>query len=796
MTKEFRPQKRRHCNKSFKFRPSDFLRISTFGLRISALMVVGVLFAAVSAPGKEMLRDAIDWESFLQRHDLVWKRLPKAWSDAPFLGNGRLAVSMYAEPGTNAVRFTADRSDVYDRRDGSWGWCAYGHARYHVGDFQLHPVGKITGTELRQDLYNAELRGTLTTDKGQLQFRAFVHATLPLLVIEVQASSGEEKFEWRWRPYEAITTRGDLPHDEKGLEKYRKSYGNPGKIWVPNPAFELREESGIKSCVQPLLAGGGYTTAWSEIPRGERQRTLYCSIAMSHPKLSSPGEAVASVREASKLPITKLNSSHRLWWHNYYPASFLSLPDTKVESFYWIQMYKYACAARADSGVIDTHGPWFQPTGWPYTTFDMNTQISYWALQPANRLEIADSLSRNLDAYMTNLIGNVRPVEYQADSAWIGVAAQQDLICPVDDDRRYEKMWCCLPWTCHNYWLQYRYSMDDERLRNNLFPLLRRSINFYLHYLEPGPDGRLHLPPTFSPEYYSADGRNLTRDCTTDLALLKWGCEALLQSCERLRISDPLIPRWREVVEKLTDFPTNETGLMVGRDLALEKPHRHLGHLMPLYPLHQITWDQNESRDLIERSLQHGAVPGLKGDFLNFTKAWASCMHASIGRSQTAYELFMDCFQTMWPNTMFAFSGQNIETPLIAVQPIHEMLLQSWGDKIRIFPAAPEAWPDVTFHNLRAEGAFLVSASRKEGRTRWVRIKSLVGEPCRVWTEFSGTVQFQGAIQGIDKPQNGVVELKLKKGDEVVLYPTGQKPELTVAPIPEQPGRCNSYGRP
>src|SRR5262249_7883943 len=142
-----------------------------------ALVAVLLLVFGDSGAGKDLIKDSLDWGSFLQRHDLIWNKLPAAWHDAAFLGNGRLAVSMYAERGPNAIRFAADRTDVYDRRDGSWGWCAYGHARYHVGDFQLHPEGRIVGTELRQDLYNAELRGTFTTDKGKIQFRAFVHAT-------------------------------------------------------------------------------------------------------------------------------------------------------------------------------------------------------------------------------------------------------------------------------------------------------------------------------------------------------------------------------------------------------------------------------------------------------------------------------------------------------------------------------------------------------------------------------------------------------------------------------------------
>mgnify|MGYP000724167846 CR=1 FL=1 len=39
---------------------------------------------------------------------------------------------------------------------------------------------------------------------------------------------------------------------------------------------------------------------------------------------------------------------------------------------------------------------------------------------------------------------------------------------------------------------------------------------------------------------------------------------------------------------------------------------------------------------------------------------------------------------------------------------------------------------------LRTEGAFLVSAKRSRGQTRWVVIKSLAGEPCRVRPGFHG----------------------------------------------------------
>ena len=89
-------------------------------------------------------------------------------------------------------------------------------------------------------------------------------------------------------------------------------------------------------------------------------------------------------------------------------------------------------------------------------------------------------------------------------------------------------------------WLSYRHTMDESILRDTLFPLLRKAVNYYLHFLAPGADGKLHLPATFSPEY----GVNAP-DCNYDLMLLRWGCRTLLDSAERLGVHDPLTARWR-----------------------------------------------------------------------------------------------------------------------------------------------------------------------------------------------------------------------------------------------------------
>jgi hypothetical protein len=138
-------------------------------------------------------------------------------------------------------------------------------------------------------------------------------------------------------------------------------------------------------------------------------------------------------------------------------------------------------------------------------------------------------------------------------------------------------------------------------------------------------------------------------------------------------------------------------------------------------------------------------------------------------------------------------SGPCIETPLSAAASVNDMLLSSWGDRIRVFPGVPDAWKDVSFHNLRTEGAFLVSAVRKGGVTQWVRIQSLAGEPCRIRPGLKGEVR---ATVPMKPAGDGAYDLTLAKGQEAVLYTGATIPVCEVAPVAADAARSNFYGMP
>ena len=79
------------------------------------------------------------------------------------------------------------------------------------------------------------------------------------------------------------------------------------------------------------------------------------------------------------------------------------------------------------------------------------------------------------------------------------------------------------------------------------------------------------------------------------------------------------------------------------------------------------------------------------GVFAAYTHTGASSMYAALGDGENALKYlngFAD-YPLVRRNSLYAESGPVLESPLSAAQCVHDMLLQSWGDKIRIFPAVP-----------------------------------------------------------------------------------------------------------
>lgn len=755
--------------------------------------------SAVSKPIGSIVKNNMTWESFLSRHDLVWNRLPKTWMEGAFIGNGRLGAMIYkgddeAEPGAKVLAWTIGRSDVYDERepelkDSGKDWGNY--TRLPIGRFHICPVGEVKDGDLRIDLWNGEAHGTIRTDRGEIRWRSWTQegdAENGVVIVDLETDEGEKGYTWKWQAFRSMNPRYFTRPPETGT-------------WSANPDGRRADRDGTQVWVQPLLAGGDYSTAWKEVRQSETKRILFVSVGYALHQGGSADLAMAAIAKATQQKIEVLQKGHRDWWHAFYSRSFLSIPDARIESHYWIQLYKLASATRSGGVVADLCGPWLKvDTVWPACWWNLNMQLIMYPVPVSNHLELGEPLFALLRQELENgtLIRNA-PENMRHDSAYFGnPTTTTDLrngevyyIGPgITGQVKQGARLNHLPWICHTLWEHYRRNMDDEVLRETLFPLTRRAFNFIFHFMEEGDDGRLHIQNTFSSEY------GVAYDANEAIAMVTWGCQTLLWMSDRLKIVDPDIPRWKDILKRMVAPPVDHRGLMIGSDTSFEKSHRHYSHLMSLVPFRTWNFEDKEARALAYKSLDH--FLGLSSNLQGYSYTGASSMYSMLGDGDNALKC-LHMYLKGWdrPNTMYTESNPPspvMETPLSAARCVQDMLLQS-HDVIRIFPAVPSDWRDATFDKLLAEGAFEVSAARRNSSTQFIRIRSLAGEPCHVKTDMDNPMRLtdKGLVK-VPVNNRGILILDLAMDEEAVLINKGFNGDLSIDQIELDPQDCNYYG--
>ena len=99
----------------------------------------------------------VDWPSFISHQDPVWSRMPENYFEGPFVGNGLVGAILFRDDkNTNSIRIQIGRTDVYDHRPEAGSPMHY-CGRLPIGHLLMTPVGAITSTSLRMDLWNAEI---------------------------------------------------------------------------------------------------------------------------------------------------------------------------------------------------------------------------------------------------------------------------------------------------------------------------------------------------------------------------------------------------------------------------------------------------------------------------------------------------------------------------------------------------------------------------------------------------------------------------------------------------------------
>jgi len=360
-----------------------------------------------------------------------------------------------------------------------------------------------------------------------------------------------------------------------------------------------------------------------------------------------------------------------------------------------------------------------------------------------------------------------------------------------------------LLWILHNCYRQARSSMQSSLFVDDLFPILKAAVNDYLPDLEPDDCGVFHLTAkTHSPEFKRPDKTKvfncITTDTSYDLAALKWGLATLVEINDRYRLNDESVANYREILRKLTDYPTDENGIMIGREQSFDKGHRHYSHLLGIYPLGLFDLQNEAPRRLATKSIDRWIdLTHPCPDITGYTYAGMSVFSSLLRRPEKALGYLDEAIDKAWirPNSMFAHSKPIMEAPSGCVDAIHFMLIQQHNELITVFPAVPSRWKDAVFHNLLMEGGFLVSAKRQNGRTLFVRIESLAGEECVLEHGIEGALNYSGSRDCVVTPlAANRVKIAMQKGQAVLLRSAADAEDVSISPVDVDGSGYNWFG--
>lgn len=713
------------------------------------------------------IENKIDWKSFLSRHDMVWAKMPTDYFNAPFLGNGLLGAMLY-QPSGSLLRLDIGSSEVLEHRN-TEARSIVDNGRLPIGYFEFASNYRIKNAEGRLNLYEAEACFRLDTYKEQtVEMNLKVLRNTDIIVLDYRPTEKLKGY-WTYRPLPSVVPRQEPLKGETYLN--------------PLPTQKVIEN--VNLSIQKRDAGGDYVTAWKDIQLADGSRRLLIAIRDDYPENTDLDKIASFInRYAEEATMEVAAKEHKDWWNHFYTKSFVSIPHPQMESLYWGLQYKLASMMRKGAPLCDLMGPWYKETVWPGVWFNLNTQMLFSSLHIANQQELASTLTDYIHANEQALINSV-PEEFRHNASGLVRCTGRDQIDPVYEwpNAEYPER-SNLIYLMYYMWEQYRMTMNDTYLKNQYFPLLKRAVNFLLNVLEEDKEGKLHTPKAHSPEAINDSDTNY------DLSSLRWGCQTLLAINQRLNLRDTQQKEWRRVLNQLVPYPVDQNGFMASAHNSAPLGHRHWCHLFQIYPYYLVNVDQRENYELIQRSLKYWGDPKIPN---TWTQAVISSMYSSIQQGDKALE-HLNCVlatKNLSSNFMHSENANPCSETYGGIsRMLLDMLIQSWGEKIRIFPGVADEWKQAVFYKLRAEGGFVVSANRKNGSTEWIEIESLAGEPCILQHGFKREFNVSGAkIKKIDAKSCRVF---LKKGEKALLY-VDDSP-LDVVPIIVPEGAYNFYG--
>lgn len=310
-------------------------------------------------------------------------------------------------------------------------------------------------------------------------------------------------------------------------------------------------------------------------------------------------------------------------------------------------------------------------------------------------------------------------------------------------------------WYATHLWQHYAYTKDLTYLKNTAFPVLKSTCEYWFDRLVNNANGKLVAPKEWSPEHGPWE------DGVAYAQQLVW--ELFDQT---LKASEVLNADAKFVAELKDKFARLDNGLEVGKwgqikewkidGQNLDKQgydHRHLSHLIALYPGSQISY----LKDAKFAEAARVTLESRGDEGMGWSRAWKIACWARLFDGDRAHKLLRQALNLtyktqlsmnvadggVYENLLDAHPPFQIDGNFGATASIAEMLLQSHLNEIHLLPSLPKAWATGSINGLKAQGNFEINMQWNKGLLQKAFLTSLSGSNCKIRTQIPITIKNQ-----------------------------------------------------
>jgi alpha-L-fucosidase 2 len=480
--------------------------------------------------------------------------------------------------------------------------------------------------------------------------------------------------------------------------------------------------------------------------------------------------------------IAKLSTRHNEWWDDYWSKSSVFIEDTVLLKAWYQGLYTMASCSR---------DPQFPPGIFGWTTTDTpawngdyhlnyNFQAPFYSLHSSNHLEQAVTHDAPLLDFMKRgewYAGNVtktRGILYPVGIGPLGIEVTRNFAVggyqkpgDIEMEGLFYGQRSNAAYGLVNMAQYWRCTYDPEYGRK-IYPYALGVVNFWEDYLK-YENGRYVI-------YGDAihEGSGPDKNPILSLGLIRNSFDLIIDLSSNLGRDPDRQAKWKDILSKISDFPVQiRNGRKVFRytEEGVDWVDGNGLGIQHIYPSNAITMDSN--KDLLEVAINTIDEMQRWHDMNTSNSFFVAAVRIGYDPVKILSELHKYALNTN-PNGFQLNNPHGIENSCTVTNTLNEMLCMSAGNVIRLFGNFPKD-KNAGFKNLRAWGAFLVSASQNEGVISGVKILSERGRPCTILNPWPGKkVQLTRNGKTGGSIENKIISFETLPGETIELKPINQ----------------------